>query len=266
MARNVVDASSTAEAADEDAAMREDIRLLGRILGETVRDDEGVDLYQLVEDVRRLAVRFRRDGDPDARAELARRLDVLDVEEAITVVRAFSYFSHLANLAEDRHKNRLFRAAQLAGSGPDEGSLALVLEKLGRAGVEPGRLRELLDRALVSPVLTAHPTEVQRRSTLDRENTIASLLADRDRYEHTPDELARSERDLRREIVTLWQTRMLRLVKPTVSDEIENALTFWRLTFLSEVPRLYADFEDLLDRTLGGAGPWRLPPLLRIGS
>jgi len=86
-----------------DARLREDIRLLGRLLGETVRDDEGVDLFQVVEDVRRLAVRFRRDGDPEARAELARRLDALEIEAAITVVRAFSYFSHLANIAEDRH-------------------------------------------------------------------------------------------------------------------------------------------------------------------
>jgi phosphoenolpyruvate carboxylase len=259
-------AAAQVETADEDVALREDIRLLGRILGETVRSDEGPELYQLVEDVRRLAVRFRRDGDADARAELARRLDLLDVEEAITVVRAFSYFSHLANLAEDRHKNRRFRQGQLAGEPPEEGSLARTVQQLKRAGVTRERLRALLGRALVSPVLTAHPTEVQRRSTLDRENAIAGLLADRDRYVHTPEEVARSERSLRREIVTLWQTRMLRLVKPTVTDEIENALTYYRLTFLSEVPRLYADFEDLLDQELGGGGPWRLPPLLRIGS
>jgi phosphoenolpyruvate carboxylase len=251
---------------DEDVALREDIRLLGRILGETVRDDEGGELYQLVEDVRRLAVRFRRDGDPEARAELARRLDALDVEQAITVVRAFSYFSHLANLAEDRHKNRRFREEQVAGAGPQEGSLALALQRLKRAGVKPSRLRELLDRALVSPVLTAHPTEVQRRSTLDREISVARLLAERELFVHTPEEVARNEQGLKREIVTLWQTRMLRLVKPTVSDEIENALTYWRLTFLSEVPRLYAAFEDLLDRELPATEPWQLPPLLRIGS
>src|SRR5581483_6326096 len=164
------------------------------------------------------------------------------------------------------HKNRRFRQGQLAGEGPEEGSLALTLQRLARAGVTRERLRELLDRAFVSPVLTAHPTEVQRRSTLDREHAIATLLADRDRHVHTREETARNERSLRREIVTLWQTRMLRLVKPTVTDEIDNALTYYRLTFLSEVPRLYTDFEDLLDQELGGGAPWRLPPLLQIGS
>lgn len=108
---------------------------------------------------------------------------------------------------------------------------------------------------------------MQRRSTLDREICVARLLAERERFTHTPEELARNEHGLRCEIVTLWQTPMLRLVKPSVSDEIENALTYWRLTFLSEVPRLYADFEDLLDRELPGTEPWRLPtPGANIGT
>jgi phosphoenolpyruvate carboxylase len=255
-----------AERPAEDVALREDIRLLGRILGETIREDEGALLYQVVEDVRQLAVRFRRDGDPEARAELARRLDALDVEAAISVVRAFSYFSHLANIAEDQHKNRRFRQDRLAGAPPDEGSLALALQRIKKRGVRYAKLRDVLDHAAICPVLTAHPTEVQRRSTLDRELTIARLLSERARYPHTPEESARNEQGLRREIVTLWQSRMLRLVKPTVGDEIENALTYYSHTFLSEVPRLYADFEDLLDREFRGAEPWQLPPLLRIGS
>ena len=265
-ARRVVTPAPSGGSAGEDAAMREDIRLLGRLLGETVRDDEGVELFQVVEDVRQLAVRFRRDGDPEARAELARRLDALEVEAAITVVRAFSYFSHLANIAEDQHKNRHYRQERLAGAPPEEGSLALALERIKSQGVKPGRLRETLDRAAISPVLTAHPTEVHRRSTLDREVSIARLLGERDRYAHTRDEVARNEQALHREIVTLWQSRMLRLVKPTVSDEIENALTYYRQTFLSEVPRLYADLEDMLDQEFPGQEPWQLPPLLRIGS
>ena len=257
---------SVSEVVDGDAALREDIRFLGRLLGETLRDDEGVELYQVVEDVRRLAVRFRRDGDPEASAELARRLDALDIEAAVSVVRAFSYFSHLANIAEDQHKNRRFRQERLAGSPPDEGSLALALDRIKANGVRSARVRQVLDRAAISPVLTAHPTEVQRRSTLDRELTIARLLTERDSFQHTRDEVVRNEQALHREIVTLWQSRMLRLVKPTVADEIENSLAYYRHTFLSEVPRLYADLEDLLDREFPGEEPWQLPPLLRIGS
>ncbi len=258
--------ASVTEVVDADSALREDIRFLGRLLGETLRDDEGVELYQVVEDVRRLAVRFRRDGDPEASAELARRLDALDIEAAVSVVRAFSYFSHLANIAEDQHKNRRFRQERLAGSPPDEGSLALALDRIKAQGVRSARVRQVLDRAAISPVLTAHPTEVQRRSTLDRELTIARLLTERDSFQHTREEVVRNEQALHREIVTLWQSRMLRLVKPTVADEIENSLAYYRHTFLSEVPRLYADLEDLLDREFPGEEPWQLPPLLRIGS
>ena len=255
-----------AEGSAEDAPLRDDIRLLGRVLGETLRDDAGLELFQVVEDVRRLAVRFRREGDAEARTELARRLDALDVEAAVSVVRAFSYFLHLANIAEDRQSNRMYRQARLAGAPPEEGSLPLALHRIKSRGVRPARLRELFDRALISPVLTAHPTEVQRRSTLDREEAIAHLLAERDRGPQTHEEAARTEQTLRREVVSLWQTRMLRLVKPTVADEIEHALAYFRRTFLSEVPRLYGDFEDLLDRELPGPEPWQLPPFLRIGT
>jgi phosphoenolpyruvate carboxylase len=259
-------AAQAAERSDEDLPLREDIRLLGRLLGETLRRDRGEELFGVVEDVRRLAVRFHRDGDPQARAELARRLDALDVEGAISVVRAFSYFSHLANIAEDHHKNRRFRLERLAGTEPADGSLPLALARIKAAGVPSAKLRDVLDRAAMSPVLTAHPTEVQRKSILDRQRAIARVLTERDRGPRTPEETQQTEQALRREVTTLWQSRMLRLVKPTVNDEIENALAYYTYTFLSEVPRLHADLEDLLDREFRGPEPWQLPPLLRVGS
>jgi phosphoenolpyruvate carboxylase len=255
-----------AEGDFDDSPVRRDIRLLGRLLGETLRECEGPGLYQVVEEVRQLAVRFRRDRDPDARAARARRLDALDIESAISFVRAFSYFSHLANIAEDQDKNRRFRLDRLAGVPHEDGSLALALERIKGAGVAPARLREVLGRALVCPVLTAHPTEVQRRSILDRQLAIARLLVERDRTALAREEEAHNEQALRREIDLLWQSRMLRLVKPTVRDEVEYALGYHKSTFLLEVPRLAADFEDLLDRELPGSEPWQLPPLVRIGS
>ncbi len=255
-----------APAVDEDLALREDIRLLGRVLGDTIRDHEGAEIFQIVEDIRQIAVRFRRHGDTDARATLAKKLNALDVEPAIAVVRAFSYFSHLANIAEDQHNNRCFRRDQLAGKPPRQGSLLLALERLKGAKVKSDRLRKVLGQASISPVLTAHPTEVQRKSILDREVAIARLLTERDRVRLTADETAVSERALRREVSTMWETRMLRRVKPTVYDEIENALAYQKYTFLSEIPRLYADLEDLLDREFATSEPWQLPPILRIGS
>jgi len=250
----------------EVSPLREDIRRLGRLLGETLRANEGPELFQTVEDVRRLAVRFRRDGDVAARTELVRRLDALDIEATVSVVRAFSYFSHLANIAEEHHKNRIARRESLSGAPPSEGSLALALARFRAAGVTAGRLQALLQRAVISPVLTAHPTEVQRRSTLDRQLAIARLLSERDRAPLTHDEADGNEKALRREIVTLWQSRMLRLVKPTVHDEIGNGLSYYRSSFLTEIPRLCADLEDLLDRKFPGSEPWQLPPLLRVGT
>jgi phosphoenolpyruvate carboxylase len=251
---------------DDDLPLRDDIRMLGRVLGDTIRAHEGEEVYQTVEEVRQTAVRFRRHGDQEARTALAKRLDELDVEPAISVVRAFSYFSHLANIAEDQHANRCFRRDRLADKAPQDGSLALTLERLKAANVKTSRLREVLGRASISPVLTAHPTEVQRKSILDREVAIARLLTARDRYRFTAEEVAASDRAMRREVSTMWETRMLRRVKPTVYDEIENALAYYRYTFLSEIPRLYADIEDLLDREYATSEPWQIPPILRIGS
>ncbi len=251
---------------DKDLPLREDIRLLGRLLGDTIRSHEGADTFHTVEAIRRSAVRFRRDGDPAARAELERTLDGLEIETTISVVRAFSYFSHLANIAEDQHHNRRRRFHRLAGSKPQEGSLALALERLKSGGVKAAALRQVLGQAAISPVLTAHPTEVQRKSILDRQVAIARLLAERGRRALTPEETAERDEALRREIETLWQTRMLRLAKLTVNDEIENALAYHRQTFLSEVPALYADLEDRLQERFPSAEPWQLPPFLRIGS
>jgi phosphoenolpyruvate carboxylase len=259
-------AAKAAAPTDDDAPLRADIRMLGRVLGDTIRTHEGADIFQTVEDIRQYAVRFRRYGDTAARAALAERLNGLDVEPAIAVVRAFSYFSHLANIAEDQHNNRVFRRDQLAGKPPREGSLALAIERLKAAKIKAGRLRDVLDHASISPVLTAHPTEVQRKSILDREVAIARLLTERDRVTLTAPERSSSDRAMRREVSTMWETRMLRRVKPTVYDEIENALTYYRYTFLSEIPRLYADLEDLLDAEYATSEPWQLPPIVRMGS
>ncbi|HVW27062.1 MAG TPA: phosphoenolpyruvate carboxylase [Polyangiaceae bacterium] len=246
--------------------LREDIRLLGRVLGDTVRRQEGSTMFDVVERIRRTAIRFRRSGDHDAREELARLVDGLDIESAISVVRAFTYFSHLSNIAEDRHHNRRHRQRLLRGEPPGEGSLALAVARMKEQGVTCDELAAALRTVAISPVLTAHPTEVQRKSILDRHMAIARLLADRGRADLTDDELSRNDEALRREVTTLWQTRMMRQVKVTVRDEIDNTLAFYKSTFLSELPHLYAAAEDLLDREMPLAEPWRLPPVLRMGS
>jgi phosphoenolpyruvate carboxylase len=253
-----------ADAADKELPLREDIRLLGRILGDTIREQEGDEIFDLIELTRQNAIGFRRDRDPDARRELERTLNHLDPADAILVVRAFSFFSLLANIAEDQHHIRRRRAHQLAGSRPQDGSARLALERVREAGVTVQRIEAFFRDALIAPVLTAHPTEVQRKSILDCQVEIARLLTERDRIRLTPDERDRNEEALRRVVLTLWQTRALRELRLTVNDEIENALSYYRYTFFAQVPRLYAQIEDLLAAASGDPG--QVGVFLRIGS
>jgi phosphoenolpyruvate carboxylase len=248
---------------DKDQPLREDIRLLGRLLGDTLREQEGNALYELVESIRQSALRFRREGDLEEKAGLERLLGSLDHESAIRVVRAFSFFSQLANIAEDLHHNRRRRAHQIGGSPPQPGSVAHALARARAAAITPETMAAFFDGALIAPVLTAHPTEVQRKSILDCQMDIARLLIQRDRTTLTPEERLENEDDLRRVILILWQTRILRAVQLTVFDEIENGLAYYRYTFLRELPRLYAEIEDLLEATFGVT---RIVPFIRIGN
>jgi phosphoenolpyruvate carboxylase len=256
-------------ATDKDAPLKEDIRLLGRLLGDVLREQEGDDVFAVVETIRQTAVRFRRDSDAQAGADLNKLLKKLTRDQTISVVRAFSYFSHLANIAEDQHHNRRRRAHLLAGSAPQSGSIALALAKLDEAGVTGSAVRNFLKEALISPVLTAHPTEVQRKSILDAEHAIAGLLAARD-LPLTPKERATNGELLRAHVATLWQTRMLRYSKLTVADEIENALSYYRITFLRELPGLYDDIDGEIAAQFPqrghAASHSEPPPYVQMGS
>jgi phosphoenolpyruvate carboxylase len=252
---------------DKDQPLKDDIRLLGRILGDTLRAMEGDAAFDLIERIRSLSIRFHRDEDQTARAELQKLLDGLPAFQANQVVRAFSYFSHLANIAEDQHHIRRTRAHAIAGSKAREGSMVHAVARALATGVDAGRLAEFFDRALISPVLTAHPTEVQRKSILDCQWKIAALLSERDRSALTPEEAINGEEAIRRAVMTLWQTRMLRRVKLSVMDEVNNALTYYDTTFLRALPRLYNAIEDQLGQQVPGwAAARELPPFLRPGS
>ncbi|GAB4399655.1 MAG: phosphoenolpyruvate carboxylase [Rhodoferax sp.] len=247
----------------------EDIRLLGRLLGSVIRDQEGAEMFDLVEQVRQLSVSFRRHDDAQAGERLQRLLASLSNEQTVAVVRAFTYFSHLANLAEDRHHIRRREVHERLGHR-QEGSLIHTVARLHARGYGADQVAQVLAHALVSPVLTAHPTEVQRKSILDAQAEISRLLAARDealaqaaRYAVPEDarlarQLADIETQLQARLLQLWQTRLLRFSKLTVADEIENALSYYEATFLREVPRLYAELEA----TLGGR---KVASFLRMG-
>lgn len=249
----------------EDARLRTDIRLLGRILGDTVRDQEGADVFDLVERIRQTSIRFHRDEDKLARRELEAILDSMSTGQTVRIVRAFSYFSHLANIAEDQNNIRQMRARSTAGGAPPQGTLAGTLANARAAGLKAADLRKFFAEALVSPVLTAHPTEVRRKSTIDREMEIAALLDRRERVQLTPQEIEADDEQLRREVLTLWKTNLLRRTKLTVLDEVANGLSFYDYTFLREVPRLHCALEDRLNDGNGGVHG-DLASFLRMGS
>ncbi len=161
--------------ADKDQQLLDDTRLLGQILGETVREQDGETAYELIEAIRRLSVAFQRNADAQAGRDLDTLLKRLSPNETVSVIRAFSFFSHLANLAEDRHHVRR-RAVHEAQEEDHQGSLASSIATLSAAGIDADRIARTLSSAYVSPVLTAHPTEVQRKSILDAERAIADLL------------------------------------------------------------------------------------------
>ncbi len=253
------------KASDKEAPLKEDIRLLGRLLGDVVRQQEGEAVFEIVETIRQTAVRFRRESDPEAGTSLDKLLKKLTRDQTNSVVRAFSYFSHLANIAEDQHHNRRRRAHLMAGSAPQAGSIAATLSKLDAAGVSGKAVQHFFSDALISPVLTAHPTEVQRKSILDAGREIARLLALRD-FPMTLSEKQRNTQLLHAEIAKLWQTRMLRYSKLTVDDEIENALSYYRITFLRELPGLMDDIEEEMLAQYPHTRKLSLPPFVQMGS
>ena len=167
------------DAAAKNRPLMEDIRLLGRLLGDVIREQEGKEAFELIERVRQLSVAYRLKKDASAGRVLDRLLKNLSADQTVSVIRAFSYFSHLANIAEDRHHVRRRQHHERQGHRQD-GSLALCFERLHRADVRSADVVAMLTQAYISPVLTAHPTEVQRKSILDAERAIAELIGQRD--------------------------------------------------------------------------------------
>ena len=248
--------SSFAQDQAKHAPLMEDIRLLGRVLGDVIREQEGDAAFHLIETIRQLSVTFRRTADAKAGKALSQLLKGLTGDQTVTVVRAFTYFSHLANLAEDRHHIRRREIHDRAGEVQD-GSLVKTLHKIQQTRRKVPTLSDMLAQMYVSPVLTAHPTEVQRKSILDAEHHIAEWLVRKDQAPGK--DLHNLETSLKAWVTQLWQTRLIRHSKLTVADEIDNAMSYYESTFLTEIPALYRQLED-------AAGQRELPAFFRMGQ
>ncbi|MBV8927566.1 MAG: phosphoenolpyruvate carboxylase [Mycobacteriaceae bacterium] len=243
--------------------MREDIRLLGAILGETVREQNGEDVFDLVERARREAFRVRR-SEID-RADMASMFDGIDVHQAIPVIRAFTHFALLANVAEDIHRERRRAVHVAAGEPPQDSSLAATYRKLDAAHIDSAVASDALTGALVAPVITAHPTETRRRTVFDTQHRITELMRLR-LHGLTETEDGRSiEYELRRHILTLWQTALIRLQRLKIQDEIETGLRYYQAAFFDVIPQLNAGVRAALRARWPDTGVLE-EPILRPGS
>lgn len=239
----------------------DDIRLLGRLLGQVIADQAGSEAYEVVEAIRQAATGERRGT---AGARLVPLLDGLDDAMTLPVVRAFSTISLLANIAEDVADNRRYRAWRVDGHRGEPRTLHHTIEGILAGPTTPDALAAIAADLRVAPVLTAHPTEVRRRTSLDRSRRIAALLEERDRADFDDADRRAWQAALAVEVLSLWQTDILRPSRPRVSDEVNTALRYYDLSLFDQVPRLHAD----LARELVAAG---VPiagqrPVVRMGS
>ena len=239
-----------------DDRLREEVRLLGGLLGEIIRDEGGQAIYDRIEAVRVASVAYHRHPGARGSAELERLLIDLSLDDAVGLAHGFAVFSLLANVAEDRAGRRRARSQTAEGARPDtpEGALA----RLKAAGRTVEDARALLSGALISPVLTAHPSEVRRKSVLDRITAVSDLLdaCDREDLACAPEIMTAG---LRRQIVILWATRLVRTTGLVVQDEIDTVVSFLDRVFLTVVPQQLIDWRRRLDAP-------DLKPFIRIGA
>jgi len=245
------------------ARFSRDIHLLGDILGEVIIEEEGRDIFDLEERVRRLA-KARRAGDESADQRLAEVIAGLDLHQARALIKAFSLYFQLVNLAEEAQRVRVLRRRQRTTPGPLRESVAEAVARIRAHGLDVEEVAALLRRLLVVPVLTAHPTEAKRPLVIAKLRRIAGSLYRLDAEDLLPSERDAEIRAIREEVASLWHTAPFAATRPSAMDEVRYGIYF--LTSLMDVvPRLYEEFESALalhypERT------WRLPAFLRFGS
>jgi phosphoenolpyruvate carboxylase len=241
------------------APLRRDIRSLGALLGEVLREQAGDGLFEAVESLRRTAI-ARREAEAAEDAASARRLleeaqalthtATTDLGQAYRLARAFAFYFELINLAETNHRKRRRTSALLDASAPSQrGSLRGTMRRLRAAGADRARALQLLARIEITPVFTAHPTEVARRSVMFKRRRISDLLEQLDRIPLPTAQIEALERDLSAEITALWQTDDVRSARPTVRDEMRMALDYYEASLFETIPVLYAEIVAALDET-----------------
>jgi phosphoenolpyruvate carboxylase len=259
----------------KEAPLRRDVRSLGTLLGEVLREQAGEDLFDHVEALRQGTIRRRdaeaRGKEKEAARHAAKALELvhsLPVERATLLTRAFAFYFELINLAETNHRKRRRIALRLSGQAARQrGSLSGTLSEMRRVGIGADEALEWLKRVLIVPVFTAHPTEVARRSVMFKRRRIGEFLATLDRIPVPEQDLARLEQLVLAEITSLWQTDEVRSRRPTVYDEIKMGLDYYDVSIFETLPSLYREISEALQASYGlEIDTLALPQVLQFGS
>jgi phosphoenolpyruvate carboxylase len=268
----------------KEAPLRRDVRSLGMLLGQVLREQAGDGLFEEEEELRQIAIRRREaqnhrvsteqealDREAEAQRLFATALDrvhALDPDQAYRLARAFAFYFELINLAETNHRKRRRLSMQLAGEEKKQrGSLRGTLRQMHRVGIPAKEALELLRRVTVIPVFTAHPTEVARRSVMFKRRRIGDLLEQLDRIPLSDEELELLEDALAAEITALWETDEVRSRRPTVADEVKMGLDYYEASIFETLPGLYAEIAAAFEAEYGVClSLTDLPVLLSFGS
>ena len=259
--------TKTTPAQTKDLPLGEDIHRLGDLLGETLKRLGGERLFKIEEQVRALCKELRGEHSPAAEKNLKKLLSGLSLDEAIGVIRAFSVYFQLANIAEQYHRIRRKRFYELhTPDSPQRGSLAHTFQTLSEANVEAKELQRVLDKLEIRPVITAHPTEAARRTMLEKHRRISDLLGEFDTSEISAKKLSDLNTRLAAEIESLWQSDEVRHVKPTVLDEVGNCLYYFDATLFEALPVMLEELERVLAKHFPKVKLQDGAALLRFGS
>jgi phosphoenolpyruvate carboxylase len=246
---------------DPHAALRDDVRLLGRLLGDTLREQEGQAFFDLVERIR-LQAKQARDGDASARTALTALLSGLPDEDLLPVARAFTQFLNLANIAEQYHRVRRRRAYQWREQvAPQPGSVRELFGRLAERQCPPGQILEMVRSLNIELVLTAHPTEVSRRTLIRKYDSIAESLEHLDRGGLTPVEREQQLTDMRRHIMAAWATDEIRQQRPTPVDEAKWGFTVIEQSLWKALPDYLREFDAALFEATGEHLPVEQSPI-----
>ncbi|WP_109689238.1 phosphoenolpyruvate carboxylase [Tumebacillus permanentifrigoris] len=253
-------------APESESALRRDIRILGNLLGEVVVSQCGQEVLDLVENVRAAAKDLRKQGTEESRENFRSTIREIPAEMRQEVIRAFALYFQLVNLAEQSHRIRRKREYErTTGSRPQRGSLRSAFHKMYNNGIQAEEIQSLIHQIGVELVLTAHPTEAQRRTILDKHHQMSLILEKFDDPSVTTREMKNMKRLLKAEIVSLWQTRNVRKERLTVLDEVRNGLYFLDEVLFDVLPAIHLEMEEQL-QTLYPDHDWEVPTFLRFGS